>query len=349
MKTDRSSQSTEKSRHSMGSASLVGPLKSKSSLRTKLSSIASLKGQNVSEGGLLQTKKTATLNFLHKTASNLTANRQKSINPLSEFTGLKHVHTVVRDGVEDAFHAPSFRPMPYGDAWYADVLTVYTNAVRFETKTFFFVLYCLYERSDEIEVGDIKSLYGWFEPYHNFFGAILEVLQGAFLPWVERSADLPSSKPREFFNLEATALRRTVRKTLEHKEDFLAFPPKKAATKLRKTFSKFAVQLLEYLSSLEESTAPIIECHYSIEECRSVSRKMVSDLSKLPHYKKNLALLLRWFGDRHETAAQWRKEHLDAKSNISFGRWKRPGPQEECLSYFKKKCKAISEDRFRGI
>lgn len=264
-----------------------------------------------------------------------------------EFAGLKHVHTVVRDPVQDAFNAPSFRPMPFGEAWYADVLTVYTNALRQETKTLFFVLYCLYERADELEVGDIKSFYGWFEPYHNFFGNILGLLQDTFLPWVERSADLPSSKPRTYFEKEGTGLRRTVRKTLEHKEDFISFPPKKAAAKLRNIFSKFATQLLAYLSALEETTSMIIERHYSIEECLGVSRRMVSVLTKQPHYKKNVVLLLRWLGDRYETAALWRKEHLDAKSNFSFGRWKRPGPQEECLAYFKQKCKAIPEDALK--
>lgn len=320
---------------------------STASLRTKLSSMASLKHQGISERGLLQPKKTASLLFHRKVASITSSSCPRPTNLLNEFAGLQHVHTVVRDPVQDAFNAPSFRLMPFGDAWYVDVLTVYTNALRYETKTLFFVLYCLHERAGELEVGDIKSFYGWFEPYHNFFGAIVETLQDTFLPWVERSADLPSSKPREFFEEEAAGLRRTVRKTLEHREDFIGFPPKKAAAKLRRIFSKFAIHLLGYLSALEESTAMIIECHYSVGECLTVSRQMVSVLSKQTHYKKNTVLLLRWFGDRHETAAQWRKEHLDKKSYVSFGRWKRPGPQEECLSYFKKKCKTIPEDGFR--
>lgn len=311
-------------------------------LRTKLSQLSSSRQPHRSESGLLKKNKTIGLFVTKKSQKKLATTA--SLNPLQDFANLKRLETIVRDGTPDAFNAPSFRLMPFGDAWYADVLTIHTNALRYETKTLFFILYCLYERADTLEVGDIKSFYGWFEHYHNFFVAEVALLQETFLPWVERSADLPSSRPREYFEKSADALQRTAKKTLEHKEDFVGFSPGKAARKLRAIYSKFAVHLLDYLSGLEDSSAMIIECHYTIEEGIEASQKMVSALSQKPHYKKNIVLLLRWLADRQETAAQWRKQHLDVKTNMSYGRWKRPSSQEECLSYFRKKCKAVVEE-----
>ena len=306
--------------------------------------MSSLKRQ-APAGGLLLKKKTTLPFFRQSSPSNLANLAERtSLNPLLQFAKLKSLNTVVRDGIPDAFVAPSFRPMPYGEAWYADVLAVYTNAVRYETKTFFFILYCLHERADTLEVGDIKSFYTWFEPYHNFFAALVQVLQATFLPWVERSADLPDSSPRAFFDTEAAGLQRTVRKTLKHKQDFLAYPPKKAAAKLRTIFNKFAIHLLTYISALENSTASIVESQYSVEECREISQKMVTVFLNKAHHKKNIVLLLRWFEDRHETTAQWRKQHLDMRTNMSYGRWKRPSAQEECLAYFRKKCKVMDEE-----
>lgn len=297
--------------------------------------------QRRSEGGLLAKKKS--LFPFVKHPSDALSHPVKS-DPLGEFAGMKRIETVVRPPVADRFTSPSFRLVPYGDAWYSDVLVIYTNALRKETKTLFFILYCLHERAETLELGDIKSFFVWFEDYHLFFHAVVDVLQEVYLPWVERIADLPASRPRLYFEEKASSLKRTVRKTAEHREHILAFEPEKAARKLRNVFTRFAPRMLDYISSLEDSTAMIVECQYTIEDCIVVSKQMVAAMAQKDNYRKNIVLLLRWLDKRQQTAALWRREYMDTRSFLSYGRWKQAGAQEDCLAYFKGKCRAVPND-----
>lgn len=253
---------------------------------------------------------------------------------------------IVRPTKHDVFNTSAFHLTQFGHTWYSDVLVIYTNALRHETKTLFFILHCLHERASTLEVGDIKSFYCWYDDYATFFETIVDVMQGVYLPWVECLVDLPSSRPRTYFTEAAVALKRTVQKTREHSKVILALEPSKAAAKLRSIFTKFTPRFLEYISALEDSTIMIVECQYTEEDCDIVSRQIVAVITQKPNYRKSFILLLRWLeaSKRYETAALWRRKYLDATSLISFGMRKRLRAQEDCLTYFRSKCRAIPNE-----
>lgn len=256
---------------------------------------------------------------------------------------MTELHTIIRPTRHNVFIVPAFHLKQFGHTWYSDVLVIYTNALRHETKTLFFVLYCLHERASALEVGDIKSFYCWYSDYATFFETIIDVLQEVYLPWVECLAGSPSSKQNSYFPETAAALKRTVRKTRDHSKNILAFEPSRAAAKLESIFTKFAPCFLEYVSALEDSTTMIVQCQYTEEDCDMVSRQIVTVITQKPNYRRNLVLLLRWLEacKRYETAALWRRKHLDTPSFISYGIWKRAGAQEDCLAYFRSKCKTV--------
>lgn len=299
--------------------------------------------QTTVEGGSPRIKKVP---FHFPNLGSEKASRSPKLNPLDDFIGMTELRVIVRPAKEDVFNAPAFHLKHFGHTWYSDVLTIYTNALRYETKILFFILYCLHERVSVLEIGDIESFYSWYEDYATFFETIIDVLQEVYLPWVECLEDLPSSKPWAHFNEVAVALKRTVRKTRTHSSNILALEPSKAAARLRSIFTKFAPRFLEFLSALEDSTINIVEHRHTQEDCDTVSKQMAAVIAQRANYRRNFVILLRWLEvhKRYETAASWRRKYMDTASLVSFGIWKRAGAQEDCLAYFKNKCRSVTDE-----
>ena len=339
-----SSNSKSFNNNSPALPSLTSRLSSLTSPRSVLFSNRSNRASNVPNSPGLLARTTTTLPFFRSTGAPTTPRRTQTRHSFNQLLNLNALTTVVRPAQKHVFSAPAFRLVPYAKAWHLDIVIIFTNALRFETKSLFFILYCLHERSQTLERGDIESFFEWYTPYHNFFTTVISLLHATFLPWIEHSADLPDSSSRAFFVSLGSDLSRIVRQTLLHKRHFLnKYQPPKAAEKLRAIFTSLAVRLLDYLTKLETACSPLIESHYSVAEGRKMSRSLISEMATMPNFKKNLVLLLRWLETKPETSAAWRREHLDTRSGFSYARWKRPAAQEECMAYFARKCKAIPQ------
>lgn len=234
-------------------------------------------------------------------------------------------------------------PSPFPTVWYVDIPLIYTNALRRQTAALWLVLYAMHARLASLVDGDFKSFYIWFAPFHHFIIATLDVLQTVFLPALVNRAQLPLSRPSHFFDCRAKRLARTVRKTALHQNVFINYTPEKALAKLRTIYSKFTIEMIEYVTAIEDCSPMILQCHFSPSEGMQLSRAMAKRLTELPHFRSNVVLLLRWLTNRPETSAIWRREHLDRAPCLAFAFWQRPGPPEECVVYFRKMAK-IGDD-----
>lgn len=253
---------------------------------------------------------------------------------------------------EDVFTAPAFRYAKFGTSPYSDVLVVFTNAIRQETRDLFHILYCLYERPvNELERGDIKSFYYWYHDYRFFFETCVDALQNVYLPWVEWLLDISEVGmcSMEYFETEAAALQRTVRKTHEYSPEFLGYEPKKASARLRSIFTRFSKRLLGYLSALEKTTMKVTEYLYLNEDSVRLGKVMIDYISKAPRHKKNLRLLAGWMHKCNERIPLWRKDILGRRKALSSGKENRGATQEDCLTYFNAKCRTLVGDVVVGI
>lgn len=299
--------------------------------------------------GLL--KRRATMFQFGASTKNVVMKKKQGLpQEYQDLLNMKELRTVVRPGNKNVFHCPAFKLRPYGKIWHRDNVVFFSNAVRYETRGLYFILYCLLERDpEELEAGDIESFFAWFNPYYDFITTVLSVLQTTFLPWIEAAGDVASIAPSIFFSNMYLSLQKNIRRAIRYEKKLLKLPPPEAAQKLHKLFFSYGKRLLIYFSKLEDAASAVLENavlanKMSIDECRLMSRALIKEISTMPSFRKNLVLLLRWVDHLPETTALWKREHLDTRAAVLVKFWNRPRMEEECIDYFARKCKAVPQD-----
>lgn len=228
------------------------------------------------------------------------------------------------------FAAPAFHLTAFGRRAAHDVVALYCNALRAESRTLFLLLCCLHERAPLLRRGDLVSFFIWLRPYAHFVRAALAAAHSGL---VARLA-LPPAQ-RALFDRRAAAVQRPLHKLLSHQQAVLNAHPQKAALRLLALFNTYATHLLAYLHSLETSLPVLIRAaHPSAAQLDRLSALVFAHFRAEPHFRTNLVRLLRWLAARPNTAANWRRRHLDHPTALRNTQWKKSGPAEEVVHYF---------------
>lgn len=242
------------------------------------------------------------------------------------------------EGSRSVFGAPIFRLHPFfmANTVCTDPVVLYNNAIRFETRRLFAILYCLQEREeDELHPGDIQSFFLWFEDYHNLFCTYVSVMNDVLLPSLRDLIPFRHLTPHYFAN-EGERLNRIVSKTLTSSNRFMhMYEPAQAAAKLIEIYTEFAQPLLWFLFSLEKYCGVVLDRFGSAQEAKRISRIMASSLRRMPFFRKVLPLLLRWLYDRPQTKFIWLSFHYDYVTVRLYRIWNRQSEHDRIVDYFK--------------
>lgn len=235
------------------------------------------------------------------------------------------------------FAAPIFCLHPFfmNNTACTDPIVVYNNAIRFETRRLFAILYCLQEREeDELHSGDIQSFFLWFEDYHNLFCIYVAVVNDILLPSLRDLIPFRHLTPR-YFAEEGERLNRIVSKTLTSSNRFMhMYEPQQAAAKLLEIYSEFAQPLLWYLFSLEKYCGVVIDRFGSAREAKRISQIMAASIRRMPFFRKILPLLLRWLHDRPQTKFIWLSSHYNYVIVRLYRIWNRRSERDRIIDYF---------------
>lgn len=247
---------------------------------------------------------------------------------------------LVRSRVKDAFSVPALRYRPFmkdpEKTRQTDLIVIYTNAMRHQSRGLYLILYCLNERISSLQPGDMKSFFAWFSPYHDFFCSFIAVVNDILLPSLRDLVPFRHRTPG-FFATEGERLNRIVSKTYKSQSYFCDhLSLREATTKLCKIYASFAQPLLTYLSSVEEYSAVIISTFVHDDRAyHGVAVDMVRAFKAMPHFPRTIVLIMRWLEPRPQTTDRWLRQHLDVFSVLMYRWWKRDGPQEKTLYYFR--------------
>ena len=262
-----------------------------------------------------------------------------------ELSAMDQLNTVVRPGNKDVFRSPAFLLRPFGQAWHRDIVAFYSNAVRYESRGLFYIIYCLKERDQEtLETGDIESFYAWFDAYFNMVTTVLSVLDTTFRTWVQTLGSFQRSSTTKYLSDLHLWLQNTLRRAVRYQERILKLQPPEAVLKVERLFRSYGQKLLDYLTRLEDECSLVLEVNGSIDECRLMSKALMRAIRTMPFFSKNLVLLVRWMDHLPETTSLWMREHLTKRTMMKHAIWKRPGMAEECLEYFGRKSNTVPND-----
>lgn len=243
---------------------------------------------------------------------------------------------------QDQFSMPAFKLRPFrrDGSQNTDLIIIYTNAIRHESRTLFTILYCLYERRAELHIGDIESFFVWFGDYHDFFCTFITLVNDIFLPALRDLVPFRHLTPQYFAN-EGERLNRIVAKTNSSAEVITnRYAPSEATRKLLQVYSSFAQPVLWYLFSLEKYCAVVIERFASDDDTRAVSLAMATTMRTMLHFKRTLPILLRFLEHRPQTTFLWLRQHYHFHTIRLYRFWKRPREHERTLEYFQMVCKS---------
>lgn len=235
------------------------------------------------------------------------------------------------------FAAPVFRLCPFfmTNTVCTDPVVFYNNAIRFETRSLFSILYCLQEREEEeLHPGDIQSFFLWFEDYHNLFCTYVAVVNNVLVPSLRDLIPFGHLTPRYFAD-EGERLNRIVSKTITSSNRFMhMYEPPKAAAKLIEIYTEFAQPLLWFLFSIEKYCGVVIDRFGSAGDAQRISRLMASALRRMPFFRKILPQLLGWLHDRPQTKFVWLSSHYDYITVRLYRIWSRRSEHDRIIEYF---------------
>ncbi|PXF41428.1 hypothetical protein BWQ96_08863 [Gracilariopsis chorda] len=244
---------------------------------------------------------------------------------------LPNLNVALRPPTRPVFCSPAFRLVSYGRRPEYDLVALYTNALRAESRTLFLLLLCLHERCHSLQRGDLSSFFIWFEPYAHFVLAVVSLFQRFLLPHLHQ---LKPFQLQSFAQL-AEMLQTPLSKLLKHNNAVVNCNPRKVPHKLLTLFKPYAQHLLTYAHNLEHICPALIhDAHQTPPHKTQLSKQLFAHFRKQPHFSTNLVRLLRWLAARPQTAAYWRRDHLDAATAIRYTQWKKTGPCEEIVQYF---------------
>lgn len=238
---------------------------------------------------------------------------------------------------EKVFSMPAFklRQFQRANSLSTDIIVLYTNAIRYESRILFTILYCLHERCDELHPGDIQSFFVWFRDYHIFFCTFISIVNDVLLPALRDLIPFRHYTPKYFAD-EGQRLNRIVDKTLRSADIFTnRYSASRTADKLLDIYSHFSQPLLWYLFSLEKYCSVIIPRFSTDEDTEAISLTLATALQKKDHFKRTLPLLLRSLEHRPQTTFAWLRQHYHFHTIRLYRFWKRPTEHEKTFEYFK--------------
>lgn len=236
------------------------------------------------------------------------------------------------------FSAPAFKLRAFrtDTSYRTDIIVLYSNAVRFESQALFTILYCLHERMDVLQSGDIDSFFVWFGDFHDFFCHFIALVNDFLLPALRDVIPFRHVTPL-YFAEEGRRLNRIVAKTMSSRHHFAnLYPdPQQAASKLITIYSSFAQPLMTYLFNLEMYCSNVYERFLNAPAALSISRFIASALRKMSNFSRSLPILMRWLERRPHTACTWLAQHYDYMTVRLYRLWRRPTEHERTLDYFR--------------
>lgn len=238
---------------------------------------------------------------------------------------------------EKVFSMPAFklRHFQRANSQSTDIIVLYTNAVRHESRVLYTILYCLHERCNELHLGDIQSFFVWLGDYHIFFCTFISLVNDVLLPALRDLIPFRHYTP-QYFADEGQRLNRIVDKTLRAANLFTnRYSTSQATDKLSDIYSHFSQPLLWYLFSLEKYCSVIITRFSTHEDTQSISLTMATALKNKDHFKRTLPLLLRCLEHRPQTTFAWLRQHYHFHTIRLYRFWMRPTEHEKTYEYFK--------------
>jgi hypothetical protein len=229
--------------------------------------------------------------------------------------------------IDDSFHAPGLAPMTfavYGEDWFRDNTGLLTNAIRRELRDLYTIYCSMISRRSSLEKDDVESFFRWWKAFSCFLQVAMSLIDGTIIPWLERWQELP-----EVALLEKHGGRMKVGKDIvkisqkiaSRELAFYTLSPAKAVSKLSKVLGKWTRLVDGYLTSLDESSAIIVEKHYSLQECLSMDRFVADRVMQSKDHKVNIVLLVRNIEKRPQTLAFWKNQNLDLIPRLCHPYW----------------------------
>jgi hypothetical protein len=227
----------------------------------------------------------------------------------------------------DTFCAPGLAPMTfavYGEDWFRDNTGLLTNAIRGEVRDLYIIFSSMISRRDSLEKGDFESFFRWWKTFAAFLQEVMILIDGTVIPWLEKWEQLPEIPFLEKLGGRMKVGKDIVKisaKMITHELEFYFIHSTKAVSKLCKVLSKWTLMLSEYMRSLDEASAVIVEQHCTLQECLIMDRLVANKMMQTKNYKVNIVLLVRDFEKRPQTLAFWKNQNLNVIPRLCHPFW----------------------------
>jgi hypothetical protein len=257
----------------------------------------------------------------------------------------------------DTFCAPGLAPMTfavYGEDWFRDNTGLLTNAIRGEVRDLYIIFSSMTSRRDSLEKGDFESFFRWWKVFSNFLQEVMVLIDGTIIPWLEKWEQLPEVPFLEQLGGRMKVGRDIVKiseKMTTHELEFYFIHSTKAVSKLCKVLSKWTLMLNEYLITLDEASAVIVEQNSSLQECLIMDRLVANKIMQTKNHKINIVLLVRDFEKRPQTLAFWKNQNLNLIPRLCHPYWWNCVSKDhfEYVTYFARRISKCSSDNKTSV
>jgi hypothetical protein len=257
----------------------------------------------------------------------------------------------------DRFCAPGLAPMTfavYGEDWFRDNTGLLTNAIRGEVRDLYIIFSSMTSRRDSLEKGDFESFFRWWKVFSNFLQEVMVLIDGTIIPWLEKWEQLPEVPFLEQLGGRMKVGRDIVKiseKMTTHELEFYFIHSAKAVSKLCKVLSKWTLMVNEYLITLDEASAVIVEQYSSLQECIIMDRLVANKIMQTKNHKINIVLLVRDFEKRPQTLAFWKNQNLNVIPRLCHPYWWNCVSKDhfEYVTYFARRISKCSSDNKTSV
>jgi hypothetical protein len=294
----------------------------------------------------LTNKTISTYSLVRKISTMRLLNMPSSLSAPSP--GVRNLEEFLRSAA--AHDMPPFKLKEYGVEWHRDTVHLLTNALRREVMDLYAIIQSMYERRANLKSGDIQSLYVWFETFASFFAFVVSLIEFTFIPWLERSQELPEDS---YLESEGGRMKvgkdiaKTVERVVKHKSKFVAMTPPSAHSKLHKVFKKWSPLFHGYIDSLDADAPGIIERCCSQDECANMTAWITRQAIESANKATNVVLLVRFLEDRPRTLTVWKNENLDPLERGAHPQhWKSVARDHfEVVAYFRRSTPSLAQNQ----